>query len=112
MIQGHFNRFNMENKEVSEFHSSPNNYSVSSDTSFPCCINLLGVNKAKKAQIIQEAYRQFIQCGKESSIITTMATSSELFQFVLNHTPQITFLLGRLKKQNKRYDAMILKFCH
>ena len=83
--------------------------SSKTSTSLPC-VNLLGVSKKKKEEVIKEAYEQFVRYGKEINVLVSMSTSSRLFHYVLGHTSKITFLSSRVKDQNKRYDAILLSF--
>lgn len=92
----------------SVIHSFPTD--SSNDSASCSCINLLGVSKKRKQEIIKEIYEQFVRYGREATVLVSMSTSCKLFEFVLNHTPQITFLNSRIKNQNKRYDAILLKF--
>lgn len=78
-------------------------------TSLPC-VNLLGVSKKKKEEVIKEAYEQFIRNGKEINVLVSMSITSRLFHYVLGHSPKITFLSSRVKDKNKRYDAILLSF--
>lgn len=95
-------------KVNSYIHSFPTD---SSNDSISCsCINLLGVSKKKKEERIKEIYEQFVRYGREATVLVSMSTSCKLFEFVLHHTSQITFLNSKIKNQNKRYDAILLKF--
>lgn len=83
--------------------------SSKNSTSLPY-VNLLGVSKKKKEEVIKEAYEQFVRYGREITILASMSTSSRLFHYVLGHSSKITFLSSRVKDQNKRYDAILLSF--
>ncbi len=96
-------------QEVDSYIHSFSTDSSNSSTSCPC-INLLGVSKKRKEEIIKKAYEQFMYYGHETTVLVSMSTSCKLFQFVLTHTPQITFLSSRIRNQNKRYDAILLNF--
>lgn len=85
-------------------------HSDSSKTTSLPCVNLLGVSKKKKEEVIKQTYEQFVRYGREATVWVTLSTSSRLFQFVLKHTSKITFLTPRIKYQNKRYDAILLSF--
>lgn len=75
-------------------------------------INLLGMGKKEKEGIIKQAYHDYRLYGKQAVVLLSVCTSSSLFGWILCHTPQVCYWQHRVRYAGKRYNLIILYFCH
>ena len=105
----------MDIREVTEYINNSflkiSSSKILSCTALPRVIKLLGISKKKKAEIIEQAFFDFVR-GEDSVIILSVATSSKLFKFILSHTPQVWFVENRVVDKGKRLDVIALFFTH
>lgn len=74
-------------------------------------INLLGVSRKIKTQIIQQSHREYLN-GKNIVLICSLSVSSTLFHMLLQIATSVTFIKSRIYDNNKRYDAILVWFVH
>ena len=75
-------------------------------------INLLGISKKRKEEALRLAYREYMLYGKQAVVLLSVCTSSSLFAWILRHTPQVCYWQHRVMYAGKRYNLIILYFCH
>lgn len=79
--------------------------------SAPRIINLLNKTKSEKTKAVEQAYFDFLK-GNNAVIFLSTSFSSQLFKYCLHVVPQILFIEGRVKVENKRKDVLALLFTH
>lgn len=75
-------------------------------------VNLLGISKKRKEEALRLAYREYMLYGKQAVVLLSVCTSSSLFAWILRHTPQVCYWQHRVMYAGKRYNLIILYFCH
>lgn len=75
-------------------------------------INLLGISKKRKEEALRLAYREYMLYGKQAVVLLSVCTSSSLFAWILRHSPQVCYWKNRVSYLGKRYNLIILYFCH